>query len=585
VVALWSKLWGYQWLTCFNNARFCIVSHYKDSTLAGPYNSEKTTAMLDSPSQSEVPQYSNTTPPASEAHSAQPIMHGNKSKPLRGGFAESSQGTERTTGERAGSTSHPGASSRHTSALSRQLSHIRRKTVEMFVPPRPVGQPPSPLQSLRAIITASYLNLLLVFIPLSWALHFALPESMSSRDTIIFVTSFLAIIPLAKLLGFATEELSLRVGQTLAGLLNATLGNAVELIVAILALVKCQLQVVQSSLIGSILSNLLLVLGMCFFAGGLKYSEQGFGVSATQLNSSLLTISVIAVLLPAAFDFSTSSRATDGPAILALSHGVAIILLFIYAAYLFFQLYSHPDLYVDNGEHNIITTNYKGGPKFYIPKKISNKMHLHHHLHKLESANNKRGNDVEVGSASGGSGIIDNSRPLVSSPHIQGGGGPDSLELDPMDAQTVGETTARSNTLAGSVRRNRTVGFEGPEDPQLGRNGTIPESTTGSHTEEEAEEEEPMMSMWMTVILLVVVTVVVAITAEFLVDSIDGLVEHGGISKEFVGLILLPIVGNAAEHVTAVTVSVKDKLNLSLGVAVGSSIVSLIFRYATILHY
>jgi hypothetical protein len=155
VVALWSKLWGYQWLTCFNNARFCIVSHYKDSTLAGPYNSEKTTAMLDSPSQSEVPQYSNTTPPASEAHSAQPIMHGNKSKPLRGGFAESSQGTERTTGERAGSTSHPGASSRHTSALSRQLSHIRRKTVEMFVPPRPVGQPPSPLQSLRAIITAS----------------------------------------------------------------------------------------------------------------------------------------------------------------------------------------------------------------------------------------------------------------------------------------------------------------------------------------------------------------------------------------------------------------------------------------------
>lgn len=80
--------------------------------------------------------------------------------------------------------------------------------------------------------------------------------------------SFLAIIPLAKLLGFGTEELAMRVGQTIGGLLNATLGNVVELIVAILALVKCELQIVQSSLLGSILSNLLLVLGMCFFAGG-----------------------------------------------------------------------------------------------------------------------------------------------------------------------------------------------------------------------------------------------------------------------------------------------------------------------------
>ena len=95
------------------------------------------------------------------------------------------------------------------------------------------------------------------------------------------------------------------------------------------------------------------------------------------------------------------------------------------------------------------------------------------------------------------------------------------------------------------------------------------------HEEEEKEgEAEPELSMPMAIGLLVVVTVLVAVTAEWLVDSIDGLASSGKISKEFIGLILLPIVGNAAEHVTAVTVSIKDKLTLSLGVAVGSSIVS-----------
>ena len=92
--------------------------------------------------------------------------------------------------------------------------------------------------------------------------------------------------------------------------------------------------------------------------------------------------------------------------------------------------------------------------------------------------------------------------------------------------------------------------------------------------EDDKDEEVPELSLPVTIGLLVVVTVLVAVTAEWLVDSIDGLASGGGISKEFIGLILLPIVGNAAEHVTAVTVSIKDKLTLSLGVAVGSSIVS-----------
>ncbi|KAJ3515490.1 hypothetical protein NLJ89_g1724 [Agrocybe chaxingu] len=286
--------------------------------------------------------------------------------------------------------------------------------------------------------------------------------------------SFLAIIPLAKLLGFATEELSLRVGQTLAGLLNATLGNAVELIVAIIALVKCELRVVQASLVGSILSNLLFVLGMCFFAGGLRYSEQGFGVSATQLNASLMTISVIAVLLPAAFHFTADPTLTneqEAHDILAVSHGVAIILLFIYAGYLAFQLYSHTALYDDHGIHTNKTTVYDS-PKFYIPK----------------------------------------------------------FRRRNMDTEAAPITTIPSRTTS-----NTTL-------PPI--NAPILEE--GRQKEEVEEVETPQMSVAMTIGLLVAITVLVAITAEWLVDSIDGLTDTGHISKEFVGIILLPIVGNAA---------------------------------------
>jgi len=347
----------------------------------------------------------------------------------------------------------------------------------MMTPKRKLAREPTYKSSLWAIVTETWLSVLLVFIPIGWALHFTV-----DNDVAVFVTTFLAIIPLAKLLGFATEELALRVGQTIGGLLNATFGNAVELIVAIVALLKCELRVVQSSLIGSILSNLLLVLGMCFFAGGTRYSEQGFMAGAAQLNSSLLTISVIAVLLPAAFHFAvnTNTDPDEGNDILRMSHGVAIILLIIYGGYLFFQLWSHAHLY-DEGEHS--------------------------------------------GEA------------MVSTAYPQNG---KSLKGIAMGA----------------------IGRKPPTDAEA----SVP------RVAEEEEVEEPKLNIVSAILLLVVITVLVAFTAEYLVDSIDGLTATGAISKEFVGLILLPIVGNAAEHVTAVTVSVKDKLDLSIGVAVGSSI-------------
>ncbi|KAG1750398.1 calcium proton exchanger [Suillus paluster] len=388
------------------------------------------------------------------------------------------------------------------------LLTLRRAATLMVQPEKPVAKAPNVWRSIRAIILASWLNVLLVFIPISWTINFALPD----QHTLIFIFTFLAIIPLAKLLAFATDELSLRVGQTLAGLLNATLGNAVELIVSIIALAKCQLTIVQSSLVGSILSNLLLVLGMCFFAGGLRFSEQGFGQSAVQLNSSLLTISVIAVLLPGAFHMALQGQpqynesSTDYN-ILKTSHGVAIILLFIYASYLVFQLFSHKALYDDNNQDMQPTRGYKPGENPFRLSRIRNHKNI-----------------------------------------------------------TEGQTVSSPNSIHER---------EAATTSRLSRSEPIPDVEPGSHSTASSEteaSEQPLMSLAVCLWLLVGVTVLVAVTAEFLVDSIDGLTASGSISKEFVGVILLPIVGNAAEHVTAVTVSVKDKITLSLGVAVGSSI-------------
>lgn len=388
-------------------------------------------------------------------------------------------------------------------------------------PSKPLAAEPTWTSSFKAIVFASWLNILLIFIPVSWAFHFVWHDPTSKQDTIVFVFAFLAIIPLAKLLGFATEELSLRVGQTIGGLLNATLGNAVELIVAIIALVKCDLTIVQSSLVGSILSNLLLVLGMCFFAGGTRFAEQGFLASAAQLNSSLLTLSVVAVLFPAAFHFAVtpSGSATDqlndqaeGRDILKMSRGVSIILLFIYAGYLVFQLWSHAHLYADSG------VDFKSS-QYPERKKGKDKDSL-----REKSAGNRTG-----------------------SPETAGAG---ASTVHDSDEHAEGTPTA---TIT-------------PPDLESGTNGTKNEN------QEDEEEEVSVLNVGAAIILLIAVTVLVAFTAEFLVDSIHGMTDGTGISPEWTGLILLPIVGNAAEHVTAVTVSVKDKLTLSLGVAVGSSI-------------
>ncbi|GAD92762.1 hypothetical protein ATEG_03784 [Paecilomyces variotii No. 5] len=296
-----------------------------------------------------------------------------------------------------------------------------------------------------ATLTNNYVNLLLVFVPLG-----IVAGALNWNPTAVFVLNFLAIMPLASLLSFATEELAAVMGQTLGGLMNATFGNAVELIVSIIALKDHQIRVVQASMLGSILSNILLVLGCCFFVGGLRYHEQSFNSTVASTMSSLLALSSASLIIPATLYNALTDVKSDHDTdrnILVLSHGTAIILLIIYVMYLYFQLKSHSDLF--------------------------------------EEANNEE-SDLE--------------------------------------------------------------------------------------NQEEGEGEEHILSPFAAGIALIIVTVLVAVCADYLVGSIDSIVEKTGMSKTFIGLVLIPIVGNAAEHVTAVVVAWKNKMDLAIGVAVGSSL-------------
>ncbi|KAG8905549.1 hypothetical protein FRB99_008748 [Tulasnella sp. 403] len=424
-------------------------------------------------------------------------------------------------------TSRPGVPPIDTQNLKPPSHRSKRRLSywqELLRPKRPVGEAPTMAGSLRAIVFASWLNILLVFIPVSNGADLGIAYAITA--------AFLAIIPLAKLLGFATEELSLRVGETLGGLLNATLGNAVELIISIIALTKCQLRVVQASLVGSILSNLLLVLGMCFFAGGVKFSEQTFMVTAAQLNSSLLTLSVVALIIPATFhaaltnnpntDEGPFSTTQEGNAILKMSRGVSVILLFIYACNLVYTLWSHAHLY-----------DQKQAPPG--PQSVAYPASLHTPIQHL-------GHLLGHGEKSKSKGSV------TAAPPDQ------HVHVVPPPAEGKGALPG-TESVDGHL-----------QPPPSEIHSEEAHAETKGPVEE--EEETPQISVLAATILLVVVTVLVAFTAEFLVDSINGLVESSPLSQEWVGLILLPIVGNAAEHVTAVTVSVKDKLDLSIVITV-----------------
>jgi len=188
------------------------------------------------------------------------------------------------------------------------------------------------------------LNWLLVFVPAALWLEHSQPES----HTAIFISACLAIIPLAGWLGHATEHLAARTSDAVGGLLNATFGNAAELIIALIALRNGLYDVVKASLTGSIIGNVLLVLGASCLAGGLKFNILRFNASGARSQASLLTLSAIALIMPAVFHYLGGADVVKKEAGLSLE--IAVVLLITYLASLIFTLHTHKSLFQSSAE-------------------------------------------------------------------------------------------------------------------------------------------------------------------------------------------------------------------------------------------
>ncbi|PON34547.1 Calcium/proton exchanger CAX [Trema orientale] len=290
------------------------------------------------------------------------------------------------------------------------------------------------LTNLQEVILGTKLAILFPAIPLAVAAdfyHFGRPW--------IFALSLLGLTPLAERVSFLTEQIAYFTGPTVGGLLNATCGNATELIIALFALHQKKIDVVKYSLLGSILSNLLLVLGTSLLCGGLANlkKEQRYDRKQADVNSLLLLLGLLCHMLPLMFKYAAAPGIYIANYTLQLSRASSIFMLVAYMAYIFFQLKTHRQLF---------------------------------------------------------------------------------------DAQ-----------------------------------------------EEDEEEEKALIGFWSAFSWLVGMTIIIAVLSEYVVGTIEAASSSWGISVSFISIILLPIVGNAAEHAGSIIFALKNKLDISLGVALGSA--------------
>ena len=178
------------------------------------------------------------------------------------------------------------------------------------------------------------LNYLLILIPVALGLSWR-----GANPLLVFAVAALTILPLSKVVGSSTETLGLYLGPTLGGLLNASMGNAPELIIGVFALKNGLIEVVKASLTGSILGNLLLTLGLAMFAGGLKYPNQKFNLQSARLSMSMMFLAVAGLMVPALFHFTSTTAEHE------ISLQIAAILLLVYGLSLIFTLVTHRKLF------------------------------------------------------------------------------------------------------------------------------------------------------------------------------------------------------------------------------------------------
>ena len=285
------------------------------------------------------------------------------------------------------------------------------------------------------------MDFLLVAMPVAIALRYV---PGWNNGTALFLVAGIAIVPLAGWMGRATEQLAARSGAGIGGFLNATFGNAAELIIALVALSKGLTGVVKASLTGSIIGNLLLVLGASIFVGGIRFQKQTFNQTAARISSTALGLSAIGLLIPTIFHRAAAAR-PGGWTIEAeqrLSLAIVLVLFVTYFCSLVFNLVTHRDLFAGTGEH---------------------------------------------------------------------------------------------------------------------------------------EPPEGLWPLWQSITVLAVATALIAWFSEFLVGSIEAARHALGLTEMFVGVVVVALVGNAAEHSTAVWTAWKNKMDLSLTIATGSSLQMALF--------
>ncbi|EFJ51605.1 hypothetical protein VOLCADRAFT_87798, partial [Volvox carteri f. nagariensis] len=314
----------------------------------------------------------------------------------------------------------------------------------------------SDLNALKDMLS-NWVNVLLVAVPMG-----IIAGALKWGVIYVFCLNFTALIPLALLLGDVTEDLALRYGSVIGGLINATFGNIVEIILSIAALFNGLYDVVAASLLGSILSNLLLVTGCSFFFGGLYNKTQRFNPTGTQASSSLLFVAALAFLIPtgAGLMFTAENPQDREDMVLRISRGTAVVMLLWWPP---------PDL----SPRTI---------RFHLPQ-----------LNNLTAVNLLTTLPVSVGSY-------------------------------------------------GCY-----LGF------QLG---------THVYLFQLRPEEKPMLSLFTSITLLAAITITVAVASENLTSSLETFSKRSGLGKAFLGTIVLPIAGNACEHMTAVIVATKNKMDL-----------------------
>jgi len=381
----------------------------------------------------------------------------------------------------------------------------------------PTGAAPISNARIAQRLLCDPMNILLVAGPLGILL--AEMGEEHSGGAMVFVLCFIGLVPLAKLLGDATEHLAENLNETVGGLLNATFGNAVEMIITVSAIRRGELLLVKQSLLGSILSNLLLVLGMAFFFGGISRFEQSFSGGAAMINVTMLLVGIMSFSLPTVFAFGAPPGAT-----LMISRVCAIFVAIGYIAYLVFQLYTHAEFFEDSKGDEVDPSS---GVEF------------------LDTDGEK------IAVKAGESGQL----------NFYVNGQLKVCNLTRVEAS--GRTLCVDGTSAGDWVSTRYTTVP------LGQEEVV--ARTVALFERGSDEETAVLGVPWALGLLLVSTVVVAELSEYMVDAINGLVGDWGVPKAFVGVILLPIVGNACEHASAIRMAYNDKVATAIAIAIGSS--------------